>query len=288
MFYWGWYRLFCCYIPHYIGVVGRMSRPFVIPDVFSGEGSFEQWMYHFENVAVVNKWSETDKLQWLKVRLTGRAQAALQRFPQESNYKEVKENLLERFEPSSKKERYKAELQSARKKKEEDWADLADRLKKLAQKGYPDLEDKATEQLALNSFLSLLDNPQVAFGVRQKRPTTLDEAVSTTLEMECYATTTGASRAIGGVELDSLSKKETVAGVGTDPSKEALKQLTERMEKLEAQLSRSAQFQVRSRRNRTPPSCWTCGRSGHIARFCDLKNTVQQDPSQGNEKPSTA
>ena len=38
----------------YIGTVGRMSRPLVLPEVFSGEASWDQWIFHFENVAKVN------------------------------------------------------------------------------------------------------------------------------------------------------------------------------------------------------------------------------------------
>ena len=142
-----------------------------------------------ENIAGVNKWDAAGKLQWLKVRLAGRTQAALQRFSAEdaADYDSVKKRLQERFEPSCRKECYIAELQSARRKKDEGWADLADRLRELAQKGYPDLEEKAKEQLALNVFLSRIDNPQVAFSVKQKCPASLDKAVSATLEMECYA-----------------------------------------------------------------------------------------------------
>ena len=91
-------------------------------------------------------------------------------------------------------------VQTAKRKKEEGWADLAVRLRIMAQKGYPDLEDKAKEQLALNVFLSLIDNSQVAFAVRQRRPATLDTAVSATLEIECYADSK--SHVVGGVTND--------------------------------------------------------------------------------------
>ena len=46
-----------------------MSRPLVIPEPFTGEGSWDQWIFHFENIAEVNKWDAAGKLQWLKVRL---------------------------------------------------------------------------------------------------------------------------------------------------------------------------------------------------------------------------
>ena len=50
----------------------------------------------------VNKWDAAGKLQSLKVRLGGRAQAALQRFSavDATDYSSVKERLQERFEPS--------------------------------------------------------------------------------------------------------------------------------------------------------------------------------------------
>ena len=40
----------------------------------------------------------------------------------------------------------------------------------------------------MNQYLQQLDHPQVAFGVKQKHPQKIDEAVSATLEMETYVT----------------------------------------------------------------------------------------------------
>ena len=101
-----------------------------------------------------------------------------------SQYKDTKKALQERFEPSCVRNRYQAKFQTV--KKEKEWADFADRLQILADKAF-EFEDKTKEQLALNVFLAQLDDPQVAFSMMQKRPTTLDEAVSATLETECYA-----------------------------------------------------------------------------------------------------
>ena len=59
------------------------QRPLVLPEPYDGvTGSWPEWAAHFENVAIVNKWeSEDDKLKWLRVRLTGKAQTAFMRFP---------------------------------------------------------------------------------------------------------------------------------------------------------------------------------------------------------------
>ena len=59
----------------------RPARPLVLPESFNGETDYCDWIDHFENVAAVHvkAWDDNAKLQWLKVRLTGRAQTALKR-----------------------------------------------------------------------------------------------------------------------------------------------------------------------------------------------------------------
>ena len=96
--------------------------------VFTGEGSWDQRIFHFKNIAEVNKWTAAGKLQWLNVRLAGCAQAALQWFSAEdaADYSSVKERPQKRFEPSCRKERHRAELQTVRRKKDEGWADVAE------------------------------------------------------------------------------------------------------------------------------------------------------------------
>ena len=56
----------------------RQSRvqPLVLPEIFDGDGSFTNWMYHFESVSADNEWSDDDKILWLRVRLMGKAHVA--------------------------------------------------------------------------------------------------------------------------------------------------------------------------------------------------------------------
>ena len=49
------------------------SKPVVLPEIFDGTATCEEWYFHFDNVATVNGWTDKQKLQWLRVRLTGRA-----------------------------------------------------------------------------------------------------------------------------------------------------------------------------------------------------------------------
>ena len=127
-------------------------RPVVLPEIFTGEGNFDDWISHFESVAAINKWSDGEKLLWLKVRLTGKAHVAFDQLARESqeSYVIARKALQERFEPESKRILYKAEFETRRKKKLESWADFSDDLRRLADKAFPTLQVEAREELALS------------------------------------------------------------------------------------------------------------------------------------------
>ena len=86
------------------------------------------------------------------------------------NYGECIKSLQRRFHPDSKRQLYVAELSTRTRRRDEDWATFGDALRILADKAYRDLEEKARERLALNQFLAQIENAQVAFNVKQKRP----------------------------------------------------------------------------------------------------------------------
>ena len=88
------------------------TRPVVTPELYSGEGSFDEWLDHFDSVAKINGWEADEAAKWLSVRLVGRAKAAYKRLPDETrdDFAQAKEALLRRFEPESKRSLYAAEL----------------------------------------------------------------------------------------------------------------------------------------------------------------------------------
>ena len=91
-----------------------MSKPLLLPEPYGGKaGGWAEWVDHFENVATVNKWATgEEKLKWLKVRLTGKAQTAFKKLPQDvkEDYGECMKSLQRRFDPDSKRQLYVAEL----------------------------------------------------------------------------------------------------------------------------------------------------------------------------------
>ncbi|KAL5475516.1 hypothetical protein EMCRGX_G025342 [Ephydatia muelleri] len=226
------------------------SRPLVLPDSFSGEGNWSQWIYHFENVAEVNEWEDAKRVLWLKVRLTGRAQIAYQQLSDitRANYGDTKKALKERFEPASQTARYLAEFENRRKKKTEGWADFAEDLRSLVEKAYPALQEEAKAQIALSHYLRHLDQPMTSFSVKQRTPKSLDEAVSATLEIESYQIGLPKieSGAVGVPLMDSKTHPEVEeAEIGTVASRSSsqlqdglVHQLLQRLDKIEHELRR--------------------------------------------------
>ena len=135
------------------------QKPVVLPEVFTGEKNWEDWIDHFDSVAAVNNWDEEAKLKWLRVRLTGRAATTFRRLPEATrrSFEEMTKALQERFEPESKKELYMAEMQTRSRRRKEDWAVFGEELKRLADKAYTQISKKKLE----NDWLSISISPDL-------------------------------------------------------------------------------------------------------------------------------
>ena len=70
------------------------------------------------------------------------------------------------------------EFQTLCKKPEEGWADFAQDLQILVEKAFPNLQAEAREQMVMKHYLSQTDNAQLAFSVKQQKPSNLDAAVT--------------------------------------------------------------------------------------------------------------
>ena len=266
------------------------AKPSVIPELFSGDKSWDDWIYHFESVAEVCGWDTDNKLKWLRVRLTGRAGQTFKRLPDDvrASYDNAKAALKRRFEPESQKTLYQMKLQTRLKQNGESWAEFGEDLKTLAERAYPNLVDEAKEQFALNQYLAQLTNPQVAFAVKQTRPTTIDDAVQATLEMESYSkrVSSGIAQVTEDIGEDTGAVAVAAARVPND-----VKMLLEKMDRMETQMREMQLQQSTPRRGQVrrnggqqgSKECWNCGGQGHLARYCPSPKLPRE--SQGNERP---
>ena len=264
------------------------AKPIILPNTFSGDAptSWDEWIVHFNNFVEVNEWDTSAKLKFLKVRLVGKAQSAFQRLPDTGHdtFDHAVTALKERFEPSSKRNLYLAEFMTRKHRPTE------------TVKAYPDLHIAATEQIALTHFIANIIDPQISFAVKQRTPKSLDEAVSTTIQIEtCQMTShmisqsntysvTGTPKTVGANSLQT----QTVTWKTSDRLEQLLITITTKLENLETGV---AQQQPSIMPQRTAPPCnrnpcqifcHNCGKEGHFARVCALP----RQQNQGNGKPS--
>ena len=270
------------------GPAPRPSRPLVLPEIFSGEGNFDDWVSHFESVAAVNKWTDEDKILWLRVRLTGKAHVAYTRLGNEvqQSYSRSKAELRDRFEPSSKKELYKVQFECRKKSNTENWADFADDLLVLVDKAFPDLQIEAKEQLALSRFFDQLESPQISFAVKQRKPRSVREAVSATMEFESYLPKEAVRQVKQQPAATTVSNEQ---GIQREILV-ALQQVQSRLEKLETASTNATQWKAEQRPPRQVSDrardqvviCRRCKQPGHYARGCAFRRNQGDNDIEQN------
>ena len=270
------------------GPAPRPSLPLVLPEVFSGEGNFDDWVSHFESVAAVNKWTDEDKILWLRVRLTGKAHVAYTRLGNEvqQSYSRSKPELWDRFEPSSKKELYKVQFECRKKSNTENWADFADDLLVLVDKVFPDLQIEAKEQLALSHFFDQLESPQISFAVKQRKPRSVREAVSATMEFESYLPKEAVRQVKQQPAATTVSNEQ---GIQREVLV-ALQQVQSRLEKLETASTNATQWNAEQRPPRRVSDrardqvviCRRCKQPGHYARGCAFRRNQGDNDIEQN------
>ena len=118
------------------------------------------------------------------------------------------------------------------------------------------LADKAFRELQEQGQL---DNPQVAFNVKQKRPATLIDTVSSTLEMESYLLPCPSKVATESVIAAVHSKQDLMMDM--------LQGMMERLDRLEKQMCPKSTLTGPSSPT-NPIICHKCGQEGHFARGC--------------------
>ena len=144
-------------------------------------------------------------------------------------------------------------------------------------KAYPTLDDKVRQQLVLQRYLSQLDNEQIAFSVKQRKPTTIEAAVEATLECESYLVrSTHQSRAVVA-PVQAESKDSALM--------EMMTQLMTRMDRLEEN-SKGAYLKKRTTQQPLEQEakpwmvvCYQCGQEGRFARGC---GQPKRSSNQGN------
>jgi predicted aspartyl protease/transposase InsO family protein len=165
------------------------SRPHRIkPRTFDGSGSFETFWAHFENCATYNRWKEADKLAHLKATLIGDAGQVL--WDSESSATNTLEKLTQllrsRFSATRQADKHRMELKLRRRRPGETLSALHQDIHRLMALAHPTLSQDARETIACDYYIDAMDDADFALKIRERAPTTLDEALRIALQLEAW------------------------------------------------------------------------------------------------------
>jgi len=271
------------------------------PQHFDGTGSFESFWANFENCATYNKWTEADKLAHLKASLQGDAAQVLWDTDAVAvdTVARLATLLRNRFSGTCQAEKYRMELRIRRRRPGESLAALHRDIRRLMALAHPTLSSEGRETFACDYFIDAMDDIDLALKVRERTPTSLDDALRISQQLEAWA-----KDARRGRHDDVNATKQKVRGVGE--AEGDAQQLRNRLECIEGDVHRCLEGLQRlngpdpgvgipgahpvthpesnkdkpetvaapkafnkSRGNRpTKMICWKCGLPGHLQRNC--------------------
>ena len=107
---------------------------------YDGRGCWSDYLTQFEMVADLNGWNDEVKAMELATSLRGNAQSVLTDLSvtDRRNFGSLVTALANRFEPINQNEIYRVQLKSRQRRSGESLAELAQEVKRLIRRAYPD------------------------------------------------------------------------------------------------------------------------------------------------------
>ena len=251
----------------------RTHRREVIPEKYNGKTGWDTYVLHFEACKNLNSWSETEAASWLAASLTGEAVLALGNdVTRESKYTDLKKQLSLHFGPSANTDQYTIEFRHRRRRTNESLPELAQALRRLAARAYPDMPLASRNQLTVEQFKDAVDG-ELRAAIFRAKPTSLESAVSAAVEMEGYLKAEKARRSRVGVSgiaygLDYCSEP-------AEPREDSrLGQLEKRMEEMMEMMGNlreslsTPKSESRPQKKGNSKSCFYCKEEGHFKTSC--------------------
>ena len=273
------------------------SKPNILPEKFSGETSWDDYMVHFQMCAEINGWSQAQKASFLAVSLRGPAQQVLGDLGTAFRYDfdSLSKALARRFGSEGQTELFRVQLKGRMKKTGESYPELAQAIRRLITRAYPHAPLSLQETLAKDYFIDALVDSEMRLRIQQAKPQTLDQAVVEAIELEAFER---AER-----QRFQTSNKRTVRSTRIVPDNPQstendllvlVKEMAAELKNLKGQVSTMARSNMRdhkfdvvergqqdrfakmSRPPRREFTCFGCGEKGHVVANCPLSRNVDQ------------
>ena len=163
-------------------------KPVVLPDKFNGSISWQDYIAHFDLCAELNNWTDAQKANYLAVSLRGSAQELLGDMAPEQrhDYDTLVANLSARFGSQGQTELFRVQLKSRQRKANESLPELAQAVRRLVARAYPQATNRLRDILALDHFVDALLDSELRLRLKQSKPKDLDESICTAIELEAF------------------------------------------------------------------------------------------------------
>ena len=272
----------------------RPQKPVVLPDKFDGSIAWQDYKAHFELCAELNKWSSVQKANYLAVSLRGTAQELLGDMSSElrQNYQFLSETLCARFGSEGQTELFRTQLKSRQRKSGESLPELAQSIRRLVSRAYPEATTGLREILSKDCFIDALLDSDRRLRLKQSRPTSLDEAVKLAIELEAFQL----------AEDEKFGKTKKFVRMTKSEEENENKLLLEKIAELEKQVEKlaglSSKKENQSSSSKNSPrkgnqsskprdfECWNCGKKGHMKFQCkeaNNKNTKKHETKKDKQ-----
>ncbi|KAL5020808.1 hypothetical protein ScPMuIL_002107, partial [Solemya velum] len=165
-----------------------MHNPIVMPDIYSGQTKFKDWLIQFEVCKDINNWTDTQACKFMAVKLRGNALQTFTDIDEDhrNDYTSVVQTLRDRFDPDVDPGVYWAQLRNRVRKRREPLSELASSIRRLVALAHPQADSHTRSGLSIRYFIEAMDDREIKLQLRRSKPVDMTQALKIALDEESY------------------------------------------------------------------------------------------------------
>ena len=249
--------------------VDKIFLESLAPMEYDGSQDFDDYLNQFEGTSQFLSWTDSKRAASLFGRLKGRALTCVASCP-DRRYATMVRRLRDRFSPID-EEMYHQRLTTYRKKPDETWEDLAQKIETLALKAYRGMEEKFRESMAAKAFVEAVVEPSIRRRLRQKHPSNLNEAVRVARMMEADRLKEEQWQEYRREEKAKYGERKTEKSRTVEEEQVNATQARTDPQDRGAQKSKTGTDKRKFKKSPKTITCYFCKMVGHIQRNCPFK-----------------